>query len=154
MSEFKVNEAALSEASGVSKSTLSKKRRELLAEGVDYGLQKNATAYTKDGALAVLGALGVPCPADALKRAAGGLPDGFEKNGARVVAVVTRRFVPNFQILQARLEKNGENILVRVHNNLMFDIDQRIPVKKTDTWVWLLDASQPRRRGQIPGFEG
>jgi hypothetical protein len=52
------------------------------------------------------------------------------------------------------LEKNGEKVTVKVRDNRMFEIGQLVPLKKTATATWLLDAPHPRRKGHVPGFEG
>jgi len=152
MAEFTVFEKDLSEASGVARSIFVKKRRELV-DGVDFAQVKNATAYTSDAALAVLVALGVTSPANALERACRGLADGSEKNGAQLVGVVTRLFRPNTRAMECRLEKNGALVTVSVRDNLMFYVGQRVPLKKSLTDIHFLDAPHPRRKGKIPGFE-
>jgi len=153
MAEYTVFEKELSEASGVLKGVISKKRREILKGGDDYKLVKNAMAYTPDAALRLLAELGVASPANVLESAVRGLPDDSKKN-APMIAEVVRRFQPNTTVMECRLEKTAEHVVVKVRDNLMFEIGQRIPVKKTDTAIYLLDGQQPRRRGQIPGFKG
>jgi hypothetical protein len=151
MSEFTVLEKDLAAAAGVSRSILQKKRAAELSDGVDYGRAGNSTAYSRCAALRVLDELGVDCPPDVLKRAVRPLSDDSEKKA--VIAEVVKRFQPNTTVMECRIEKTAEHVLVRVHNNLMFEIGQSIPLKKTATSIYLLAAPQPRRRGQIPGFK-
>jgi hypothetical protein len=152
MAEYTVFERDLVEASGVSRSAISKKRREILIENNDYGLVKNATAYTAPAALRLLVGLGVASPSNVLEMALAGVHD---EKSALDVGVVIKRFQPNTAIMVCKLEKSGDQVTVRVRDNNLFEIGQRIPLKKSaDGMPWLLDAPQPRRRGHIPGFEG
>ena len=151
MNEFQVFEKDLAEASGVSRSAIAKKRREILTEGDDFGLLKNATAYTAPAALRLLAELGVASPTTVLEMAVAG---GSDEKNARAIGVVFKRFQPNTQIMACELEKSGEKVTVRVRDNGMFEIGQRVPLKKSaDGMPWMLDAPQPRRRGHIPGWE-
>jgi len=152
MVEYTVFERDLVSSSGVKPSVVSKKRREILVEGDDYGLVKNATAYTRPAAFRLLVELGVGSPANVLEMACKGLPD---EKSARDIGVVVKMFRPNTAIMVCRLEKSGDEVTVRVRDNNLFEINQRVPLKKSaDGFPWLLDAPHPRRRGHIPGFEG
>lgn len=151
MIEYTVFERDLVAASGVVRNAVSKKRREILTEGADFGLVKNATAYTSPAALRLLGELGVCSPSTVLEMAVAGVSD---EKSARAVGVVFKRFGPNTQIMACELEKIGEKVTVRVRDNGMFEIGQRVPLKKSaDGMPWMLDAQQPRRRGHIPGWK-
>lgn len=152
MSEYTVLEKDLAEAAGVSRSVLQKKRADLLTDGEDYGRVKNATAYTVPAASRLLAELGVASPANALERALRGLPDDSQKN-APTLAEVVRRFQPNTSVMECRLKKTGDLVLVKVNDNRMFNVGQTIPVKKSLTDIHFLDAPQPRRNGKVPGFE-
>lgn len=152
MNEFCVLEKELSEASGISRTALAKKRRDILTEGVDWKFEKNAAALTAGAALRILTELGSASPANVLEKACSGLPAGSGKNG-RLLARVVRRFCPNTRAMECRLEKTGELIIVCIRDNRMFNPGQLIPVKKSQTDIHFLDAPQPRKNGHVPGFE-
>jgi len=175
MNEFTVSEALLSDASGISRDVLRKKRRQLhLQKGVDYNREKNALFLTEPASLRVLTALEVSSPANVLEKLLSD-SEAFSKNvkkrapisgPVRVLQVTSRASVQsgpvvavvvnlprNHRIVEAVLEGSGERIRVKVKHSKMFVRKQRIPVKNIGEPCWALDAPNPRRCGRIPGFE-
>ena len=165
MSNYPIPETAMAEASGVSQYDLKKQREELLNQGEDFDLVKNAICLTEDAALLVFTSLDASSPALLLERILEALRASEKKRAVsvggdeRTVAAVTGKPI-NTRILFAELEGSGESIRVKVRDSALFVArrpgveGQRIPVIQTKTVMWKLDGKAPRRKGRMPGFDG
>jgi len=132
---------------GLSRDQLRDIRSKEMDKGRDWRVHKNRVVLLPSGIEAIKRRLPeAPCidPETEPERA----PRGAEAGESAKTGHVCRLFGINIQLMEVRLEENGAEVRVKVRNNRMFVIGQRVPVKR-DGETWFLGCRHPVARGRL-----